>query len=167
MLLRRLIFFLACFTLFGCPNNGPPVPEDPIDGGPCSEEFTQSLSAGAWKGSSFEALQDGDSPEIEFGSQGGVMARMDLLATGVGSKAQGMTIELRSLDGTEVYTEVSFSSVSFACQNQAGQVLVDMTIEVDSVPFNELVILFIEATFEVENGDSILVQSEIEIVLSI
>jgi hypothetical protein len=163
----RLMLLLACFTLFGCPEPAPFAPEDAVDGGPCSEGSQTTLAAGSWTGSSFDALENGESTTIEFGSQGGIMAAFDLLATGVGSSAKDLKIEFRSLDGSQSYTSNTFNSVNFACQNSAGQVLVDMTVEVDSVPRDESVILYLEASFEVENGDPVLLQSSTEIILTL
>ena len=95
------------------------------------------------------------------------MASFDLLATGVGSSAKDLKVEFRSIDGSETYQSDTFSSVSFACRNTAGQVLVDMAVEVSSVPMNEAVLFYLEASFESETGDPILVQSETEIVLTL
>ena len=167
MKVGRAVLILFCCTLLACPNNGTPVPEDAQQGGPCSEESASSLNAGSWTGSSFETLENGDSPSIEFGSLGGIMASFDLLATGVGSSAKDLKVEFRSIDGNETYQSDTFSSVSFACQNTAGQVLVDMAVEVSNVPMNEAVLFYLEASFESETGDPILIQSETEIVLTL
>jgi hypothetical protein len=172
MVLRRFVLLIGCLSLLGCPssNNNSPAPKDVpseevSEGSPCSVEFPASIAAGAWEGTSFSALETGDSLDIVYGSQGGRMLYFDLLATGAGPQASPLTIEFRSPDGSTVHQTEEYSSVDFSCQNAAGWVSVNLIFNVESTPQNEPLTMVVQGSFAVEGGDPIVVTSEVAVAL--
>lgn len=192
MNLRTFVAFGVCFIFIGCsstefhPKDLPPVQDnliiqdetpvedtEPIEDtkslNPCLPGPTPTIAAGKWSNSGFAtfgSLEDDAQPEIEFGSQGGVMMRFDLLAQGTGNTATDLKIQIFSLDKGTTHHTSEFGSVSFSCQETHGQLLVNMTVEVDGVPFDKPLLLALEANVTDQNNDLILIKWETEVTIT-